>query len=239
MSTLPAKAKGFILAVSVSSLAIFVAAMLKWNNTHDFPRFMAYLVVASIAARFTVSLPKMKGTMSVNMPFILVALMELSLPEALLVAGVSTFVQCFWPESKNRSAVKMVFNVSVLVIAARLTWEAMHAASYHAALAIVLGTCSVLIANTLPVAAIIGMTENKSVMKTWTQILQLTFPYYLLAGGIASIVKLAGYAVGWQVPLFILPAMFLVYRSYSAYFRQLGEVAVLPTPAAMGTSAGS
>jgi len=239
MKTLPVKAKAFIAVVAVSSLAIMVRALLQWGQGHDYPRFLAYLVVASVAARLSVSLPKMKGTMSVNMPFILVALIELSLPEALLVAAVSTFVQSFWPESKQRSMVRTMFNVSVLVIAAQLTWQAMQAGSQNAALAIVLGTVTMLLANTMPVAGIIAITEATGVMQTWTQILRLTFPYYLLAGGIAGMVRLADHAMGWQMPLFILPAMFLVYRSYTMYFHQLSEFAQLQRPAAVAAKAGS
>jgi hypothetical protein len=239
MTTLSTKAKLLIAVVVVSSLAVLGKAMLDWGQVHDYTRFAAYLVVAVIAARFRVSLPKMTGSMSVNLPFILVALIELSLAEGLIVAAASTFVQCFWPESKKRNMVHVVFNVAVLTIAAQLTWWAMRTEAQSAVLAIVLGAFTVLIANTMPVAGIIALTEKGQVTRIWMQILRLTFPYYALAAGIAGLVKLANHAVGWQVPLFILPAMLLVYRSYTTYFHQLSDFATMSTSGAMAAKAGS
>ena len=239
MTTLSIKAKLLIAVVVVSSLAVLGKALSDWGQVHDYTRFAAYLLVAMIAARFRVSLPKMTGSMSVNLPFILLALIELSLVEALIIAAASTFVQCFWPESKKRNMVHVVFNVAVLAIAAQLTWLAMRAEAQNATLAIVVGALTVLIANTMPVAAIIAVTENGQAARIWMQIVRLTFPYYMLAAGIAGLVKLANYAVGWQVPLFILPAMLLVYRSYTTYFHQLSDFATMSGSGAMAAKAGS
>ena len=239
MNTLSTKAKVLIAVVVVSSLAVLGKALLNWGQVQDYGRFAAYLLVAVVAARFKVSLPRMTGSMSVNLPFILLALIELNLTEALIIAAASTFVQCFWPESKKRNMVHVVFNVAVLVIAAQLTWLVMRTGTHNAALAIVLGAITVLIANTMPVAAIIAITESGQVGRIWTQILRLTFPYYLLAAGIAGLVKLANYAVGWQVPVMILPAMLLVYHSYTTYFHQLSDLAMVSGSAAMAARAGS
>jgi hypothetical protein len=238
MTTLPSNAKVFIGAVVASGLVLFGKAMLSSNHVHDYPRFVVYLLVAMIAARCRVSLPKMTGSMAVNLPFILVALIELSLSDALIVAAASTFVQCFWPESKKRNMVQVVFNVAVLVISAQLTWWAMQAGGQqNAVLAIAAGAATILLANTMPVAAIIAFTEKAKITRTWSSILQLTFPYYLLAAGIAGLVRLANHSMGWQMPLCILPMMFLVYRSYTAYFHQMRESAEMQR--AMGARAGA
>jgi hypothetical protein len=239
MPTLSIKAKLLVGVVVVSSVAVLGKALTDWGQVHDYTRFLAYLLVAAFAARFRVSLPKMTGSMAVNLPFILVALVELSLVEALLVAAASTFVQTYWPESKKRNTVHVLFNVAVLMIATQLTWLTMRTEARSAALAIVLGALTVLITNTMPVAAIIAITEKGSLARIWMQILRLTFPYYLLAAGIAGLVKLANHAVGWQVPLFILPAMLLVYRSYTTYFHQLSDLATLRTSGVMAARAGS
>jgi len=236
---LPNKAKILIAVAVASGLAIFAKAMLGLGQVHDYPKFLAYLLVSVAATRLRVSLPRMTSSMSVNLPFILIALIELSLPEALMIAAASTFVQSFWPESKQRNLVQVAFNVSVLVIAAQSTWLTLHYGPHNAALAIVSGTLTVLLANTLPVAAIIGITEAGHVARVWTHIVQLTFPYYGFAAGIAGLVKLANHAVGWQVPLFIMPAMFLVYWSYKFCFRQMSESAAIPQARSMAAGVGA
>ncbi|HZR66748.1 MAG TPA: hypothetical protein VFA85_16520 [Terriglobales bacterium] len=225
MRSLPGKAAILVDGVAAIGLAVVLRDVFTRSTVHDWWQFAAYLVVASVAARFRVSLPRMTSSMAVNLPFILIAVLELSLLEALTIAAVSTFVQCLWTDRNQRSTVKMVFNVAVLVVSTHLTWLTARFVFHNAALQIVACAATILAANTIPVAAIIGLSEEKKVWATWAQIVELTFPYYLVAAGLAALVKLADHAVGWQIPLFVLPATLLMYRSFSAYFRQIAEAA--------------
>ncbi len=236
MKSLPTKAAVLVDCVAALSVVLLLRAMLMRTAVHDWWQFAAYLLVASIAARFRVSLPRMTSSMAVNLPFILIAVLELSLVEALTIAAVSTFVQCFWPESKKRNPVQMVFNVSVLVLSAYLTWMVSRLSYHNTALQITASAAMILFANTVPVAAIIAFSEEGSVWSTWKQIFLLTFPYYLVAAGLAALVKLADHTVGWQIPLFVLPATLIMYRSFSAYFRQMVQ-ASSQSPKTMAASA--
>jgi hypothetical protein len=78
-----------------------------------------------------------------------------------------------------------------------------------------------LLVNTIPVAAIIALTEREQLFGIWRRILQLTFPYFVLAAGVAGLAKLATHAFAWYIPLLILPLMFLVQRSFTLYFQTL------------------
>ncbi len=225
MDSLPGKAAILVDGVAAISIAVLLRDAFTRTPVHDYWQFAAYLVVASVAARFRVLLPRMTSSMAVNLPFILIAVLELSLLEALTIAAVSTFVQCFWTQSRQRSAAKIVFNVAVLVTSAHLTWLTARLVFHNAALQITACAATILFANTIPVAAIIALSEEKAMWTTWMQIVQLTFPYYLVAAGLAALVKLADHAVGWQIPLFVLPATLLMYRSFSIYFRQISEAA--------------
>lgn len=225
MSSLPGKAAILVDGAAAISIAVLLRDWLSRTPVHDYWQFAAYLVVASVAARFRVLLPRMTSSMAVNLPFILIAVLELSLLEALTIAAVSTFVQCFWTASKQRSWVKIGFNVAVLVTSAHFTWWTARLLFHNPALQIVACAATILVANTVPVAAIIALSEEKTMWATWGQIVNLTFPYYLVAAGLAALVKLADHAVGWQIPLFILPATLLMYRSFSTYFRQISEAA--------------
>lgn len=235
VKNLPTTAWILIIAVVAASVAMLGKAMLQWGEVHEYLRFAAYLTVAVITARCRVTLPRMTSSMAVNLPFILIAVLTLSLPEALTIAAVSTFVQSFWPEGRKPNAVQVLFNVSVLVLAAQLTSLTLRLNFHNAALAVCVCGVTILLANTLPVAGIIAATEDKNVAHTWWSIAQLTFPYYLVATGLAGLVLLADHAMGWQMPLFILPAAFLMYRSFRAYFRQMSEVA--PAPRAIAARA--
>jgi len=235
MKSLPVKAWILVVAVAAAGVAVFGKAMLEWGQVHEYLRFVAYLTVAVITARCRVTLPRMTSSMAVNLPFILIAVLTLSLPEALTIAAASTFVQSFWPEGRKPNPVQVLFNVSVLVLAAQLTWLTRQVNLHNAALAVCACGLTILLANTLPVAAIIAATEDKNVAHTWLSIVQLTFPYYLVAAGLAGLVVLANHAVGWQMPLFILPATFLMYRSFRTYFRQMSDA--VPAPRAIAARA--
>jgi hypothetical protein len=161
--------------------------------------------------------------MSVNLPFILLALSELSLAEALLITGASTLVQCLWSESSQQKPIKTMFNVGVTLIAAQAAWLTMQATAPNSGLGLSLGALAYLLVNTIPVAAIIALTESGRLFRIWRQILQLTFPYFILAAGVAGLAKLATHAFAWYIPLLILPLMFLVQRSFTLYFQTLRD----------------
>jgi hypothetical protein len=220
MTTLSTKTRTLVGLVVLCGAGILVRVPLSWGRP-DYGRFIGTFLVALFAARLKVSLPRLTGSMSVNLPFILLALSELSLAEALLITGASTLVQCLWSESGQQKPIKTMFNVGVTLMAAQAAWLTMQAIAPNSGLGLALGALAYLLVNTIPVAAIIVSTEGGFLIGTWTQILQLTFPYFVLAAGVAGLAKLAAHAFAWYIPLLILPLMFLVQRSYTLYFQTL------------------
>ena len=81
-------------------------------NSHGWhPSYaLAVAVLAAATSRMKVKLPGINGTMSVNMPFFLIAVVNLSALEAVAIACVSTLVQC-WPKREGKfKPVQMLFN---------------------------------------------------------------------------------------------------------------------------------
>ena len=62
---------------------------------------LAVLALAAVTSRMKVKLPGINGNMSVNLPFLLTAVVNLSAIEAVVVTCVSTVVQC-WPRKNAR-----------------------------------------------------------------------------------------------------------------------------------------
>ena len=60
-----------------------------WQS-QDLMRFACYLAVALLASGLKVQLPGIDGTMSVNFFFILLGVLELSLPETLVIGCTAT-----------------------------------------------------------------------------------------------------------------------------------------------------
>lgn len=220
MTTLSTKPKMLVGLVVFFGIGILLQVPLTWGHP-AYGRFTGTFLVALFAARLRVSLPRLTGSMSVNLPFILLALSELSLAEALLITGMSTLVQCLWSENNQQKPIKVAFNVGVTLMAAQAAWFTMQATAPNTGLGLALGALAYLLVNTIPVAMIIVLTESGPLFGTWRRIMQLTFPYFVLAAGVAGLAKLATHAFAWYIPLLILPLMFLVQRSFTLYFQTL------------------
>jgi len=91
----------FIAVMVLAATASSVYAGLGSHTLHSFYA-LAVLALAAATSRMKVKLPGIEGNMSVNLPFLLMAVINLSAVEAILIAGLSTVVQC-WPQPKRSS----------------------------------------------------------------------------------------------------------------------------------------
>src|ERR1700741_4839273 len=88
---------------------------------------LAVLALAAVTSRMKVKLPGINGNMSVNLPFLLTAIVNLSAAEAVAIACCSTIVQC-WPRKHARfNPQQMTFNVSMMALASCLASLMFHA----------------------------------------------------------------------------------------------------------------
>ena len=91
-------------------MVVLCSALRNWQSA-DQTRFLCYLAVAVLASSLKVQLPGIDGTMSVNFLFILLGVMELSLPETLAIGCTATLVQSVWHARNRLDPVKVLFNV--------------------------------------------------------------------------------------------------------------------------------
>ena len=173
-------AKAYITFIVALGAAAGVRGYLLWNP-QDLVRFYCYLALAVPASCLKVRLPGVLGTMSVLFVFQLAAIVELGLPETLIMSAVCAIVQSYWRPKSKPLLVHVVFSVallSVVATAGHIAYEfdglqIMHgAAPFRLAL-----LASVLfLTNTYPVAAVIALTENKQLSKVWKEFYSWTFP---------------------------------------------------------------
>src|SRR6202162_1539646 len=110
-----------------ASLGVVVLGYVLWHwQSHDLMRFACYLAVALLASGLKVQLPGIDGTMSVNFLFILLGVLELSLPETLLIGCTATLVQSVWQTRNRLDPVKVLFNVAgIMANASRLDFTSL------------------------------------------------------------------------------------------------------------------
>ncbi len=218
-------ARLFLILVCLLGLITVIYGAAQWK-VDDAPKFVAYLLTAILASRLKVGLPEVTGTMSVNFLFILISIAELNFSETMVLGCAAILAQCFingrrWPKLEQ-----VAFNVSSAAVAIALAYFTYHGplrSFFHHgySLLLVLSACVYFLLNTLPVATIISLTENKSVRKIWADCYFWSFPYYLVGAAVAGMVGWISQKAGWQPTLLALPAMFVIYRSYRLYLSKL------------------
>jgi hypothetical protein len=232
----------FITLMILSGFAVLAQAVLHAQSA-DHVRFVSFLLVACLAARLKVKLPGLTGSMSVNLPFILVAVAEMNASEALAIACFSTFVQCLPRATQKFNTVQAIFNFCNMALAVGVTrlmfgHEALNNLISSHGLLLALAAGAFFVVNTVPVAIVISLTEAKNALQVWGDIFQLSFPYFVASAAIAGLVLTATAKIGWQVPLFVLPVMFGVFHSYKRYFGGAQELAPAPLAARAAVATG-
>src|SRR5271167_94212 len=83
----------FISVVVLCGTAVLTYTVMHGRSQNPL-KFFCYLVIALAASRLKVNLPGITGTMSVNFLFMLLAVLELSLSEAMALGCAAAVVQC-------------------------------------------------------------------------------------------------------------------------------------------------
>jgi diguanylate cyclase (GGDEF)-like protein/putative nucleotidyltransferase with HDIG domain len=221
-----AKAKVYLATVYLAGICVAIYTMAHWQMS-DPVRFACYLLIAMLASGLKVSLPGINGSMSVNFFFIILGVMELSIPETLFIGYGATLVQSFWGAKSRPKAVQVTFNLAnmttAIVIAGLAYRMADRYTGHSIPLMLVAAACTYFVTNTMPVAVVISLTENKAFRKIWSECYFWSFPYYLVGAGISGAVSYVNKFIGWQTSLLMLPVIYWIYRSYRLYLGRLED----------------
>jgi putative nucleotidyltransferase with HDIG domain len=218
-------ARAFIAGMALMGLVCLATALWQWQFT-DPVKFTCYLIAALLASSLKVSLPGIEGTLSVNFLFTLLGILELSLPQTLVIGLASTLAQFYWKPARRVKLVQLIFNLSQVTVSSAVAYGA-----YQLVVIYVLhapGPLALLVAaithfgcNTAAMSTIIGLTEDKPIPKVWTASYLWSFPYYMVGAAAAGLVHFLNRHIGWQSSLLILPPIYLMYRSYRLYLGKL------------------
>ncbi|HEY1936876.1 MAG TPA: HD domain-containing phosphohydrolase [Candidatus Angelobacter sp.] len=219
------QARFFIYTVCLAGLVTAVYGGIVWK-IDDPAKFCAYLLTAILASRLKVELPEITGTISVNFLFILIGIAELTFSGTLVLGCSAILVQCVMTRRRWPKIEQVLFNISSAAVAIAAAYFVYHGplnTRLHAnsSFLLMLSAAIYFVLNTLPVATIIALTENKRLKDIWADCYVWSLPYYLAGGAIAALFGWMTHKVGWQPTLLALPAMFVIYRSYRLYLSKL------------------
>jgi putative nucleotidyltransferase with HDIG domain len=193
--------------------ATLLGAMANWHSS-DPVRLVSFAVAAVLGSLLKLRLPGVGGLISVSALFVLIGIVNLSLPEALLVGFLSMLVQCTWRMANRPTLLQTAFNVSVVSVSVFVASKVFHYSHGHFLEPVSLSLLAFVYfcANTFPVALIIGLTESQPVVRVWAGQRWL-LPYYVAGASMAWLISTVPPGIQWEFPIICLPLVYLVHRS--------------------------
>ncbi len=218
-------AKMFIGVVVIVGTGVLLYGAIH-QSSKNIAEFICYLGIAVLASRMKVNLPGITGTMSVNFLFVLLGILELSFSETLILGCVSILVQSLYPDRPN--AIQVTFNVCAGAFSTAVAYVVYnHPLSSqlidNRPLLLGLAACTYFVANTGSIATVISLTEGKRLRKILVECYFWSFPYYLVGAGIAGAIGWFNHIFYWETSLLLVPAIYVIYRSYRLYLGKLED----------------
>ena len=185
---------GLMLVSAVCSLWV-----ISGPPAHDWMRCAVYLAVILLSSGLKVAMPNGDGTMSVDFPFILLGILQLSPLQAVALAAVSVFAQCRIQVLKPFTLAQVAFNlgsVAVSTALACLVFERSVQYGLEMAPALALAATVYFFTNTVPVALAIAWSGGESALKLWRRRYPWFLPFFLVGAFLAVVVHLISLRFG-------------------------------------------
>ena len=218
------RARLFMTGVVFCGLATLAVQALNCQPS-DKAKFIGHLLITILASGLHVSVPSAAGTLSVNLLFILIAIFEFSLPEAVIIGAAASLIQAFM---QGRSFFNVLFRVSTTALAIIASHRIFNSFLYgdHAAglaVKILFAGAILFVVQTTFMATAIVLTESKAYRKVWRDGFFWTFSYYIVGAFIAGLYCVVAGLLGWQVAMLVMPVIYLIYRSYVLYLARIED----------------
>lgn len=215
----------YIIAIVMLAVPVAASAALEFNTQIPL-RTLCYVLVSVLSARIKVALPGMKGTMTSAFFIALIAIAELSEPEALLVVAAGAITQSIWNTQSRPSMMRMVFNLAVFVLATSSAHQMIHHVLPGAGLdshvvKVVAGALVYFVLNALLVAGAISISESRPLLGLLRESTVWGFPFFLIGASIAAVVTKMSVTVGWESTVLAFAVVMIVHRYYKVYLNRL------------------
>jgi putative nucleotidyltransferase with HDIG domain len=194
--------------------------------SHDWVRFCVYLAVVLLSSSLKVAMPKGDRTMSVNFPFILLGIVQLSPCQAIALGALSVFAQCRIKVVKPFTLIQIAFNVATVTVSTMAAWLCFAFAVKHhveMAPALALAAITYFFANTIPMAGVLGWSTGEAPMALWRREFPWYLPFYLVGALLAAIVHLISLKYGWTTSLLLIPLVYTIYRAYRSQMKAMQD----------------
>ena len=214
---MPIRVKALVCIVVAGAVASL--SVIRGHPAQQWFHFSVYLALILLSSGMKVAMPKSEGTMSVNFPFIFLGILQLSPQQAVCLAVCSVIAQCRFRVVKPFTIVQILFNVANVTTATVLAWMTFAGVSWlhlESAPVLALAATVYFLANTVPLALVLGWVSDSSPFRHWRQEFLWYLPFYLVGALLAVLVNFVGVRFGWLTSLLLIPMVYTVYRAYRA-----------------------
>lgn len=221
------RAKLFILGEGMAGLVVVAVALAQWSWSGA-GILLLLLGLSMSTAAMKVVLPGVQGNLSFCYVFMMWGILRMSLGETLVLGWASTLVQTFWHCRKKPAPIQLLFNLSAVTLSigvGTLVFRAqfMQQLLPNQLLRIFIAALAYFAANTVSVSIVIGLTERISAWTVWRTSYLWSFPHYLLSASVVGAVEYLRNLLGLEAALLILPAAYLVYRTFVMHAARLSQ----------------
>ena len=219
------QARIYIALVVLLGLTCLVTA--NWQMEH-MSLFGCYLVICILTSGMKVNLPGVLGTMSVSFLFVLLGIQDLSAGQTMLIGCAGALVQCVWKPKNRLRPVQTVFSVANFAVAIYSAhcffhWPLAQQWTHGTPIALIASSLIYFFLNTAGIAAVIGLSERKSITDTWRICYFWSFPFYLVGASVSWVFSLLSERGHLQSSLLLVPVIYVIYRSYRVYLCHLED----------------
>ncbi len=224
---LAAKVRLFVLITGILGVSVIGSSLANWESA-DLLKYAGFLLMAVFSSGMRISVPGMPGTLSLNFIFVLFGLVDLGASETVLMGTVVTLVQCLWSKDRRARAAQLIFNTCTMAAAIAITEQVYHSpwlsdSHVDPAIRLAVATLALFLLNTLPVALVIALDQEKNFRAVWKECYFWSLPYYLGGAAVAQALSFANRFIGWPTVLLTGPVLYLIYRSYRLYLQRLED----------------
>jgi signal transduction histidine kinase len=220
------RADAYIASIIALGGSLIVRSIYLWTSDNPW-LYLGFVLAALLTSAMKVSLPGIKGTISVAYIFVLLSITRFSMPETIVLAVTACLAQCLWRPKQRVKTIQVSFTAASVASAVYLSYFLYHVlggirpTQTASILILFVSTAAYFLLSTLFIAAAIGLTAKTSISQVWKEGYLWSFPYYLLGASIIALVEYLAPRVGLQLSLAAVPLIYGVYRSFRMYVGRL------------------
>lgn len=211
------KSRVFVLVAVFLGFSELSSLGFHWHSA-DPRRFFLYLALAGIASFFHLKGGDNSGAFSLNLPFVLLSIVDLSMPEAVAIGCSTALIQNLrlngW--SFRRLALSLGMQATVIATASFVLASLLPSWLNDPPVRLFIAAVALFVANTFPAAILRRLSAQERLGHLWRNTYFWTFPYYLVGAALAQVIHLGKSSFSSGTSFLVMVALYLAYRHYRA-----------------------